>query len=277
MFRWLSTAGEPTPPRLAVVTGAGGGIGGALAVQLAAVGSALAIVDNEPASLAVVAARCEELEVPVSRWEVDVADRAAVVETTQAITESHGAPDALFNVAGLIHAGRLVDSDFADIQRVIQVDLLGTIACCQAFLPALETHARARIVNVSSAFGLVGVGGYSAYNAAKFGVRGFTESLQQEVSARVAVSCAFPGGVRTEIMRKGLYAGSADRAGIEKRFDDVIARTSPQATAAAILRGSARGQRRILVGADARVADALARVAGVRYQILTGRLGTGRA
>lgn len=277
MFRRTSTASKPTPPRLAVVTGAGGGIGGALAVHLAATGSALALIDNEPAALAAVAGQREELDVPVSRWEVDVADRSAVVEAAQAITNAHGAPDALFNVAGLIHAGRLVDSDFDHIQRVIQVDVLGTIACCQAFLPALETHARARIVNVSSAFGLVGVSGYGAYNAAKFAVRGFTESLQQEASPRVAVSCAFPGGVRTEFMRNGLYARAADRAGIEQRFYVVIARTSPEATAAAILRGSAKGQRRILVGADARLADALARVTGARYQVLTRRLGTGRA
>ncbi|HET7477079.1 MAG TPA: SDR family NAD(P)-dependent oxidoreductase [Dermatophilaceae bacterium] len=259
------------------MTGAGGGIGGALAVQLAAAGSALALIDNEPASLAAVAARCEALGVPVGRWEVDVADHGAVVEAAQAITDADGAPDALFNVAGLIHVGRLVDSDFEHIRRVIQVDLLGTIACCQAFLPALETHSRARIVNVSSAFGLVGVAGYGAYNAAKFAVRGFTESLQQEVPARVAVSCAFPGGVRTGIMRNGLFAGSVDRAGIEHRFADVIARTSPEATAAAILRGSAKGHGRILVGADARIADVLARAAGTRYQVLTRRLGAGRA
>jgi short-subunit dehydrogenase len=275
MFRLESIKGKPSLPRLAVVTGAGGGIGAALAAQLAHAGSALAVIDNDPKALARVVSRCVALGVPVSNWEVDVADGSAVAEVSRKITEADGPPDALFNLAGLIHAGRLVDSDFADIQRVIRVDLLGTIACCQAFLPSLETHDRARIVNVSSAFGLVGVGGYSAYNAAKFAVRGFTEALQQEVPPHVSVSCVFPGGVKTEIMRNGLYAPNADRAGIVQRFDDVVARTSPEATAAAILRGSAKGRRRIIVGADAHIADMLARVAGSRYQLLTRRLGTG--
>lgn len=276
MFRLASIAGKSTHPRRAVVTGAGGGIGAALATQLATAGTALVLVDNNTDALARVAGRCSDLGVPVSSWDVDVADHAAVVEAVRHIVEDDGPPDALFNVAGLIHHGLLVDSDFADIQRIIQVDLLGTISCCQALLPALATHARARIVNVSSAFGLVGVAGYSAYNAAKFAVRGFTEALQQETPANVAVSCAIPGGVRTDVMRNGLYATTADRTGIVQRFDDVIARTSPEAAASAILRGSSVGRRRIIVGADAQVADALSRVAGSRYQVLTRRLGAGR-
>ena len=188
MFRLASIAGKSTHPRRAVVTGAGGGIGAALATQLATAGTALVLVDNNTDALARVAGRCSDLGVPVSSWDVDVADHAAVVEAVRHIVEDDGPPDALFNVAGLIHHGLLVDSDVADIQRIIQVDLLGTISCCQALLPALATHARARIVNVSSAFGLVGVAGYSAYNAAKFAVRGFTEALQQETPANVAVS-----------------------------------------------------------------------------------------
>lgn len=263
-------------PRRAVVTGAGGGIGAALATLLAAAGTALVLVDNNPAALTRVASRCSDLGVPVSSWDVDVADHDSVVDTARRVVEDSGPPDALFNVAGLIHHGLLVDSDFADIRRIVQVDLLGTISCCQAFLPALATHARARIVNVSSAFGLVGVAGYTAYNAAKFAVRGFTEALQQEAPPTVSVSCAFPGGVRTDVMRNGLYATTADRPRVVERFDGVIARTSPEAAAAAILRGSSAGRRRIIVGADAHLADALSRLAGSRYQVLTRRLGAGR-
>jgi NAD(P)-dependent dehydrogenase (short-subunit alcohol dehydrogenase family) len=276
MLRLESIKGKSSLPRLAIVTGAGGGIGAALATQLAAAGTALVLVDNNPDALARVAGRCSDLGVPVSSWEVDVADHDAVVDGARRVVADDGPPDALFNVAGLIHHGLLVDSDFADIQRIVQVDLLGTISCCQAFLPTLATHARARIVNVSSAFGLVGVAGYSAYNAAKFAVRGFTESLQQEAPTTVSVSCAYPGGVRTDVMRNGLYATTADRAGIVERFDDVIARTSPEVAAAAILRGSSGGRRRIIVGADAQVADALSRIAGSRYQVLTRRLGARR-
>jgi short-subunit dehydrogenase len=277
MFRPVSRARERSRPHLAVVTGAGGGIGATLAIQLAESGCALALVDNDAAALSATAARCESRGAVVVQWEVDVADTDAVPRMARELLNALGAPDALFNLAGLIHAGRLIDSDLDDVRRVVEVDLLGTIACCHAFLPALASNPAARIVNVSSAFGLVGVGGYSAYNAAKFAVRGFTEALQQEAPRHVKVSCAYPGGVRTDIMRNGLYASTADRAGIQQRFDDLIARTSPEATARAILRGSARGRRRIIVGADARTADALARLTGAHYQVLTRRLGTGPA
>ena len=277
MFRPGSSIQKPRRPNLAVVTGAGGGIGGALAAQLAEPGCTLVLVDNDPTSLSATAARCQARGATTSRWDIDVADEGAVPAMARAVTEGLGPPDALFNLAGLIHAGRLVDSDLADVRRVVQVDLLGTIACCHAFLPALSRHAAARIVNVSSAFGLVGVAGYSAYNAAKFAVRGFTEALQQEAPRHVTVSCAYPGGVRTDIMRNGLYASTADRGGIQQRFDALIARTSPEATATAILRGSAKGHRRIIVGADAHAADALARLTGAHYQALTRRLGTGSA
>lgn len=277
MFRPVSSAGKPRRPHLAVVTGAGGGIGGALAIQLAEMGCALALVDNDTASLSATADQCESRGAVVAQWVLDVADAGAVRRMAREVADVLGAPDALFNLAGVIHAGRLVDSDLADVWRVVQVDLLGTVACCHAFLPALASNPAARIVNVSSAFGLVGVGGYSAYNAAKFAVRGFTEALQQEAPRHVTVSCAYPGGVRTEIMRHGLYASTADRVGIQQQFDDLIARTSPEAAAAAILRGSAKGRRRVIVGADARAADALARLAGAHYQVLTRRLGTGPA
>ncbi len=277
MFRPVSSALKRWHPQLAVVTGAGGGIGRALAIQLADSDCALALVDNDPASLSATAAQCESRGAVVTQWELDVADTRAVPRMAREVLDTLGAPDALFNLAGLIHAGRLIDSDLDDVRRVVEVDLLGTIACCHAFLPALASNPGARIVNVSSAFGLVGVSGYSAYNAAKFAVRGFTEALQQEVPRHVRVSCAYPGGVRTDIMRNGLYASTADRAGIQQRFDDLIARTSPEATSAAILRGSAKGRRRIMVGADARAADALARLTGARYQALTRRLGTGPA
>lgn len=262
--------------RLAVVTGAGGGIGRALAIRLATAGSSLALLDLDPASLARTAELCQSYKVPVTTWAVDVADHEAVTETAHQITASQGPPDGLYNLAGHIHVGHLRHTDFADIQRVLAVDLMGTISCCQGFLPMLESHPTARIVNVSSAFGIVGVAGYSAYNAAKFAVRGFTEALQQEVPAHVSVSCVMLGGVRTGIMRNGQYAHPADAAQIQHQFERRIARTSSDDAAMAILRGSARGRRRVVVGADARVADLAARLLSTRYQFLTRRLGLGR-
>lgn len=264
------------PLRLAVVTGAGGGIGQALALQLARAGTSLALLDVNDESLAMTAALCEGHGVDITSWVVDVADHPAVAETAGQISSSQGAPDGLFNLAGLIHIGHLGDTDIADIQRVLDVDLMGTISCCQVFLPDLQSHPSARIVNVSSAFGLVGVAGYSAYNAAKFAVRGFTEALQQEVPDRVTVSCVILGGVRTSIMRNGLYAHQTDATQIQHQFDTRIARTSAGDAAVAILRGSTQGRRRIVIGADAHAADLASRLLAGRYQFLTERLGLAR-
>lgn len=264
------------PLRLAVVTGAGGGIGQALALQLVRAGTSLALLDVDDGSLSETAALWAGHGVDISSWVVDVADHKAVAETGGQISSSQGAPDGLFNLAGLIHIGDLGDTDIADIQRVLAVDLMGTISCCQVFLPDLQSHPSARIVNVSSAFGLVGVAGYSAYNAAKFAVRGFTEALQQEVPNRVKVSCVILGGVRTGIMRNGLYTPQIDPTVIQHQFDNRIARTSPEDAAAEILHGSAQGRQRIVVGADAHAADLASRLLGGDYQFLTKRLGLAR-
>lgn len=266
----------PAPLRLAVVTGAGGGIGQALALQLAGAGTSLALLDVNDEWLSTTAALCEGHGVDTTSWVVDVADHAAVADTAQQISSSQGAPDGLFNLAGLIHIGHLVDTDIADIQRVLDVDLMGTISCCRVFLSDLQSHPSARIVNVSSAFGLVGVAGYGAYNAAKFAIRGFTEALQQEVPDRVKVTCVILGGVRSGIMRNGLYTPQTDAAVIQRQFDHRIARTSPEGAAAAILHGSAHGRHRIVVGADAHAADLASRLTAGRYQFLTRRLGLGR-
>ncbi|WP_295692662.1 SDR family NAD(P)-dependent oxidoreductase [Lapillicoccus sp.] len=268
---------EPYAPlRLAVVTGAGGGIGQAIALELARAGTSLALLDNNDGSLSETVALCQGHGVDITSWVVDVANHAAVADTAQQISSSQGAPNGLFNLAGLIHIGHLRDADIADIRRLLDVDLMGTISCCQVFLPDLMRQPSARIVNVSSAFGLVGVAGYSAYNAAKFAVRGFTEALQQEVPDRVKVSCVILGGVRTGIMRNGLYAPKTDAAAIQHQFDSRIARTSAEDAAAAILRGSTQGRQRIVVGSDAHAADLASRLVAGKYQFLTKRLGLTR-
>jgi len=210
----------------------------------------------------------------VTAWPVDVAASDQVTELAQAIGAQVGPAHALYNMAGVIHAGLLTDSQWTDLERVIQVDLVGTIACSQAFLPQLIASGHGRLVNACSGFGLIAVPGYSAYVAAKFGVRGFTEALQQELDpTNVAVSVVYLGGVRTGIMRRGTYASSANAEQIQRRFDDVIARTTAQEAAARILHGVEQGRRRIVVGPDARLVDLLVRVAGSHYHRLSRRLG----
>lgn len=258
----------------AVITGAGGDLGRELALRLAAQGVPVALVDNDHDRLTATRRVCQQAGEAVTAWPVDVTAADQVAEVAEAIAAHVGPAHALYNLAGVIHAGLLTDSQWSDLERVIGVDLLGTIGCSQAFLPQLIASGHGQLVNACSGFGLIGVPGYSAYAAAKFGVRGFTEALQQELDpVNVSVSVVYLGGVQTGIMRRGTYAASADAEQIQRTFDDVIARTTPQEAAASILHGVEQGRRRIVVGPDARLVDILVRVAGSHYQRLSRRLG----
>jgi len=257
-----------------VVTGSAGDIGRELAVRLSGAGHSVCLVDNDDDRLADTRAACLEVNSRVTSTHLDVTDFDAVDRFARDIRATSGTVHALYNVAGVVHAGLLTDSRMTDIDRVVAVDLLGTIAVSRALLPHLIDSGHGQLVNISSAFGLVGVPGYTAYCAAKFGVRGFTEALQQEVAdAAVMVTAVYPGGVRTGIMKRGTYASSVDAALVQDAFDRRVARTSAAAAAQQTLEGVLAGRRRILIGADARAVDALVRVVGMRYQYLSRRMG----
>ncbi|WP_131823028.1 SDR family NAD(P)-dependent oxidoreductase, partial [Mycobacteroides chelonae] len=160
--------------------------------------------------------------------------------------------------------------EFKDIERIIDVDYWGVVNGTKAFLPHLIASGDGHVVNVSSIFGIMGAPGQSAYNAAKFAVRGFTESLRQEMitgKKPVAVTCVHPGGVKTNVARNATMAEGYDHAQFAKLFDRV-ARTSPQAAARIILTAVRKKKPRVLVGPDAKVIDFLVRLTGARYQDL---------
>ena len=235
-----------------MITGAGGDIGRELAIRLSRRAGHLALVDHDPDRLDATVRACGDAAGAVSSWPVDVSAFDAVTQLADDIRANVAPVHALDNLAGVIHAGLLADSQMADLDRVIRVDLLGTMACSRAFLPQLVACGHGQLVTVSSAFGLMAVPGYAAYAAAKFGVPGFTEALQQELHpANVAVSAVYPGGIRTGIMQRGTYASSADPEEIQHRFDNSIARTSAATAATRILHGVERGERRIVIGPDA--------------------------
>jgi short-subunit dehydrogenase len=178
--------------------------------------------------------------------------------------------DIVFNNAGVIFTGDFAKSKFDDIERIMNVDFWGVVNGTKAFLPYLIQSGDGYLINVSSAYGLIAAPGYSAYNAAKFAVRGFTESIQQEMRHAghpVQVSCVYPGAVQTSILRTSTYADGENHAEINEVFDK-MARTSPTQAAATILRGVQTGKKRILVGTDAVAADLMARVGGTAYQQL---------
>jgi short-subunit dehydrogenase len=167
----------------------------------------------------------------------------------------------------------------------MDIDFWGVVNGCKEFLPHLVESGDGHLVNISSLFGLMGMPGQSAYNAAKFAVRGFTEALRTEMLAGghpVQVSCVHPGGIRTAIARNARTTSSHDRDRVASTFDTKLARTSAEDAARVILDGALAGRPRIVVGADAKVLDAWVRLVGARYQRTVARLsrrvvpGTGR-
>ncbi|MEC3975725.1 SDR family NAD(P)-dependent oxidoreductase [Amycolatopsis sp. H20-H5] len=261
--------------KVAVVTGAGSGIGRALALDLAARGARLALSDVDSVRVAETAALCEKAGARARSYELDVADRAAVQAHADEVAGEFGRVNLVVNNAGVALSANVEDMDWADFDWLMGINFGGVVNGSKAFLPHLIASGEGHLVNVSSVFGLIGVPTQSAYNAAKFAVRGYTEALRQEmIIARhpVRVSCVHPGGIKTNIARdaRGMAGEKSDRASVA--FDR-IARTSPEKAAQTILKGVERGSARILIGPDAYVIDAIPRLLGSAYQRPAALLG----
>ncbi|GAA2963892.1 SDR family NAD(P)-dependent oxidoreductase [Actinokineospora diospyrosa] len=245
--------------KVAVVTGAASGIGQALVSALVAAGAQVAASDI-----------AEVAEGPgVRPYRLDVADRDAVYAHADQVVADLGRVDLVVNNAGVALKGTVAQMSDEDLRWVMDIDFWGVVHGTRAFLPHLVA-TRGHLVNVSSVFGLIGVPTQSAYNAAKFAVRGFTESLRQEVAGVVGVTCVHPGGVRTAIARSARTSDPAERESFGRSLDRV-AMTSPERAARLILDGVRRDRARVLVGPDAYVIDLLARLLGSWYQPLVRR------
>jgi NAD(P)-dependent dehydrogenase (short-subunit alcohol dehydrogenase family) len=256
--------------RVAVITGAGSGIGRALALELAGRGARLALSDVNAVAVADTAASCEKLGVQSKGYVLDVADREAVHAHAAEVVADFDKVNLVVNNAGVAVMATVEEMTYEDFDWIMGINFWGVIHGTKAFLPHLIASGEGHLVNVSSVFGLVGVPTQSAYNATKFAVRGFTEALRQEMLIEkrpVGVSCVHPGGIRTNIARDARSAGDIPD---EKKASDFakIARTSPEDAAKTILRGVERNRARILIGADAHVIDAAPRVLGSSYQAL---------
>ncbi|UJW32832.1 SDR family NAD(P)-dependent oxidoreductase [Saccharothrix sp. AJ9571] len=252
--------------KVAVITGAGSGIGRALALNLAARGARLAVSDVDVARAAETAAHCEKAGAEARSYVLDVADRAAVLAHADAVRADFGQVNLVVNNAGVALMSDFTSMSWDDLDWIVGVNFWGVVHGSKAFLPHLIDSGDGHLVNISSVFGLIAVPTQSAYNATKFAVRGVTESLRQEMRLaghRVGVSCVHPGGIKTNIARDARGIPEAERGG--KRFDE-IALTTPETAARIILRGVEREQAKILVGPDAYLLDALPRVLGSAYQ-----------
>ncbi|OBA76909.1 acetoin dehydrogenase [Mycobacterium sp. 1554424.7] len=259
--------------KVAVVTGAGSGIGQALAIELARSGAKVAISDVDTEGLAQTEDRLKAIGAPVKADRLNVTEREAFLAYADAVAEHFGKVNQIYNNAGIAFTGDVEVSQFKDIERVMDVDFWGVVNGTKAFLPHLIASGDGHVINVSSVFGLFSVPGQAAYNAAKFAVRGFTEALRQEMAlARhpVAVTTVHPGGIQTAIARNATAAEGLDPEQLAKLFDKRLARTSPERAAKVILDAVRKKKARVLVGTDAKLLDVMVRVAGPYYQQLFG-------
>jgi NADP-dependent 3-hydroxy acid dehydrogenase YdfG len=255
--------------KVAVITGAGSGIGRALAVNLATKGAKLALSDIDTDGLAETVRQTQALGANVKSDRLDVAEREAVLAYADAVIAHFGTVNQVYNNAGIAYNGDVVKSEFKDIERIIDVDFWGVVNGTKAFLPHVIASGDGHIVNISSVFGLIAVPGQSAYNAAKFAVRGFTEALRQEMLVGkypVKVTCVHPGGIKTAVARNATVADGEDLQTFAEFFDKWLARHSPEMAAATIVDGVAKGHARVVVGWDAKAFDWLARITGSSYQ-----------
>jgi len=265
--------------KVCVITGAGSGIGRALALNLAGQGAKLALSDMDSVGLAETVRQVEALGADVKSDHLDVTQREAVLSYADAVVAHFGKVNQVYNNAGIAFHGEVERSEFKDIERIMDVDFWGVVNGTKAFLPHLIASGDGHVVNVSSLFGLLSIPGQSAYNAAKFAVRGFTESLRQEMLIAkhpVKVTCVHPGGIKTAIARNATMPDGDDQVTFAQFFDKRLARTTPEDAAKTIANGVRKGKPRVLIGADAKFLDAWVRVVGPSYQrvvaIVTSRV-----
>ena len=256
----------------AAVTGAASGIGRALALELAARGCDLALADRDEAGLQQVTAEIGKIPGrKVSAHHVDVGEPGQIQEYAAAATSAHPSLNIVINNAGVALLGQFNEIDQAQMDWLFNINFWGVVHATRAFLPHLATQPAAHIVNLSSIFGIIAPPGQTAYSAAKFAVRGFSESLRHELAmanSPVKLSVVHPGGVLTNIMRNSRTgAGITDNARRAESIDrfDAIAKTTPPVAAQRIITGIEKNQPRILIGNDARFMDLLQRFRPATY------------
>lgn len=254
--------------RTAVITGAAGGIGRALALALARRGCHLALADIDEAGLARSAETAAAAGVRVSRHRLDVADSVAVAALPDAVLAAHPGVDLLINNAGVALWGAFEQVSADDFDWLFRINFHGVVHMTRAFLPLMRASDDARLVNLSSVFGLIAPSEQVAYAASKFAVRGFSEALRHELDGTtIGVTVVHPGGVATAISEKARQPASLSEAEIARRRERSrnLLRLPPEQAAEIIINAIERRQSRVLVGSDAWLIALLAQVAPVSY------------
>ena len=256
--------------KVAAITGAGSGIGRALALNLAQQGCHLAISDVNEAGLAETVKQAAAFGVKVTSQKLDVSNKDGVHAWADSVVAEHGKVNLIFNNAGVALGSTVEGMSYDELAWVMNINFWGVVYGTKAFLPYLKASGDGHIVNVSSVFGLCAQPTQSAYNASKFAVKGFTEALRQELNgSNIHVTCVHPGGIKTNIARNArvhndMFGRVADVKKLANDFDRLAATTSEEA-ARQIVRAIETNQKRLLIGKDAKALDAIQRLLPNHY------------
>jgi short-subunit dehydrogenase len=262
--------------RVAAITGAGSGIGRALAVELARAGTHLALSDVDEVGLAETVATAEGFGVKVTATRVDVADREAVERWADEVVADHGQVNLVFNNAGVALGATVEGGRYEDLHWLMDINFWGVVHGTKAFLPHLKASGAGHVVNISSVFGLLAIPSQSAYNAAKFAVRGFTDALRMELEIEpcgVSATTVHPGGIKTNIAKNARMDDSvtamADDPEQARRDFERLFMTTPEKAARQIVKAVQRNRRRALIGPDAKAIDLFSRLpAGLVQRVI---------
>ena len=261
--------------RTAVVTGAAGGIGRAVAVSLARRGCHLALADVSDAGLAETVDTIATNRLRVSRHRLDVADRAAVAAFPAMVRAAHPGVDILVNNAGVAIAGTFDEVSEENFEWLFDINFWGVVRVTRAFLPLLRSSDDARIVNMSSVYGLIAPPGQTAYAASKFAVRGFSQALRHELQgSRIGVTVVHPGGVATSIAKSARFPAttSAEDVARAQELASKMLTLPPETAGETIVEAVERRKPRVLVGSDAKLIALIERLMPVSYWRMLNQL-----
>jgi NAD(P)-dependent dehydrogenase (short-subunit alcohol dehydrogenase family) len=254
--------------RTAIVTGAASGIGRAVAISLSRRACHLALADVNEAGLARTAEMAVSPGLRISRHRLDVSDRAAIAAFPAQVLAHHPGVDILVNNAGVAIGGTFDQVSEEDFEWLFEINFWGVVRMTRAFLPYLKSSNDARLVNVSSVYGLISPPGQTAYSASKFAVRGFSNALRHELAgSNIGITVVHPGGVATAIVQNArVPKGFSDEDMARQRKTAAKLLTLPPETAGEIIvQGIEHRKARVLVGSDAKLISFIERLAPISY------------
>lgn len=262
--------------KVAAITGAGSGIGQQLAVLLAKQGCHLALSDVNEQGLLKTLELIKDTGVRATLDKVNVANLEEVHAWAEKVEQDHGSINMIFNNAGVALGSTVEGASYDELEWIVGINFWGVVYGTKEFLPRIKKTGDGHVVNISSLFGLTAQPTQSAYNATKFAVRGFTESLRQELDIEncgVSALCVHPGGIRTNIANAAKMNDSLRALGMspEKsaRSFNKLLRCPPEEAARQILEAVQKDKRRLLIGNDAKAIDLIQRILPTGYQKVT--------